>query len=161
MQFHFQISSTPQKSRERQVLTALLALVTGALVLIYPNFLYLIAGGSLVALGLMFMYARVPAFIAGFPIVAGILIFIFPELIPYTFALFLGFFGLIMLMGFQFAIMGFLTLIIAVLILMNPDSVAYFIAAFMLLYGVSNLIRLFQNRNQDDGDSNDQDVIVH
>lgn len=161
MQLHFQISSTPQKSRERQVLTALLALVTGALVLIYPNFLYLIAGGYLVALGLMFMYARVPAFISGFPIVAGLLIFIFPELIPYTFALFLGFFGFVMLMGFQFAVMGFLTLIIAVLILMNPDSVAYFIAAFMLLYGVSNLIRLFQNRTRDRGDGNDQDVIVH
>ncbi|WP_069131537.1 DUF308 domain-containing protein [Rhodohalobacter halophilus] len=161
MQFHFQISSTPQKSRERQVLTALLALVTGALVLIYPNFLYLIAGGYLVALGLMFMYARIPAFIVGFPIVAGALIFIFPELIPYTFALFLGFFGLIMLMGFQFAIMGFLTLIIAVLILMNPDSVAYFIAAFMLLYGISNLIRLFQNRNHDRDDGNSPDVIVH
>ncbi len=161
MQFQFQISSTPQKSRERQVLTALLALVTGALVLIYPNFLYLIAGGYLLALGLMFMYARVPSFISGFPIVAGVLIFIFPELIPYTFALFLGFFGLIMLMGFQFAIMGFLTLIIAVLILMNPESVAYFIAAFMLLYGISNLIRLFQNRNQGNGDGTDQDVIVH
>ncbi|MDZ7754960.1 DUF308 domain-containing protein [Rhodohalobacter sp.] len=162
MQFHFQISSTQQKSREHQVLTALLALVTGALVLMYPNFLYLIAGGYLVALGLMFMYARVPAFISGFPIVAGVLIFIFPELIPYTFALFLGFFGLIMLMGFQFAIMGFLTLIIAVLILMNPDSIAYFIAAFMLLYGISNLIRLFQNRNnQGRDDDHDPDVIVH
>jgi len=161
MQFHFQISSTPQKSRERQVLTALLALVTGALVLIYPNFLYLIAGGYLIALGLMFMYARLPAFISGFPIVAGTLIFLFPELIPYTFAFFLGFFGLVMLMGFQFAIMGFLTLIIAVLILMNPDSVAYFIAAFMLLYGVSNLIRYFQNRNQDRGIDDDPDVIIH
>jgi len=161
MQFHFQISSTPQKSRERQVLTALLALVTGVLVLIYPNFLYLIAGGYLIALGLMFMYARLPAFISGFPIVAGTLIFLFPELIPYTFAFFLGFFGLVMLMGFQFAVMGFLTLIIAVLILMNPDSVAYFIAAFMLLYGVSNLIRFFQNRNQDRGDGDDPDVIVH
>jgi len=161
MQFHFQIASTPQKSKERQVLTALLALVTGVLVLIYPNFLYLIAGGYLVALGLMFMYARVPSFISGFPIVAGVLIFIFPELIPYTFALFLGFFGLIMLMGFQFAIMGFLTLIIAVLILMNPDSIAYFIAAFMLLYGISNLIRLFQNRNQGQDDDSEPDVIVH
>jgi len=161
MQFHFQISSTPQKSRERQVLTALLALVTGALVLMYPNFLYLIAGGYLIALGLMFMYARVPSFISGFPIVAGVLIFIFPELIPYTFALFLGFFGLIMLMGFQFAIMGFLTLIIAVLILMNPDSIAYFIAAFMLLYGVSNLIRLFKDRNPQNDNEDDSDVIVH
>ena len=107
------------------------------------------------------MYARVPSFISGFPIVAGVLIFIFPEPIPYTFALFLGFFGLIMLMGFQFAIMGFLTLIIAVLILMNPDSIAYFIAAFMLLYGISNLIRLFQNRNQGQDDDSEPDVIVH
>jgi hypothetical protein len=160
MQFHFQISSTPQKSRERQILTTLLALVTGALVLMYPNFLYLIAGGYLIALGLMFMYARVPAFISGFPIVAGVLIFIFPELIPYTFAIFLGFFGLMMVMAFQFAVMGFLTMIIAVLILMNPDSVAYFIAAFMLLYGVSNLIRLFQDRNRKPGNDNDPDVIV-
>jgi hypothetical protein len=161
MQFHFQISSTPQKSKERQIMTALLALVTGVLVLIYPNFLYLIAGGSLVALGLTFIYARIPAFIAGFPIVVGILIFILPELIPYTFALFLGFFGFVMLLGFQFAVMGFLTLIIAVLILMNPDSVAYFIAAFMLLYGVSNLIKLFQRRNHGDGGQNGHEVTIH
>ncbi len=157
MQFHFQISSQ-HRSRERQVLTALLALVTGALVLIYPNFLYLFAGGYLIALGLMFIYVRVPSFIAAFPMVAGVLIFLFPELIPYTFALFLGFFGLVLLMGFQFAIMGFITLIIAFLILMNPDSVAYFIATFMLLYGVSNLIKLVQDRRN--GNNGDPDVTV-
>jgi hypothetical protein len=114
--------------------------------LIYPSFLYLIAGGYLIALGLLLIYFKMPPVIAAFPIVAGIVIFIFPDLIPYTFAGFLGFFGFILLFAFQFAIVGFLTLIIAVLIIMNPDSVAYLIAAFLLLYGVSNLIRLYRFR---------------
>lgn len=140
--FHINIE---YKSRERRILNALLALLTGVLTLIYPNFLYLIAGGYLIALGLVFMYARTPAVIAAFPMITGILIFAFPEVIPITFAVFLGFFGVILLMAFQFSIMGFLTLIIAILIVMNPDSVAYFIAAFLLLYGASNLIKLFQH----------------
>ena len=140
--FHVNID---YKSRERRVLNALLALVTGVLTLMTPSFLYLIVGGYLVALGLVFMYARTPAIIAAFPMLTGILIFFFPELIPITFAVFLGFFGLILLMAFQFSIMGFLTLLIAILIVMNPDSVAYFIAAFLLLYGITNLIKLFQN----------------
>lgn len=143
MQQYFQIN-IEYRSRERRILNALLALVTGVLTLTYPTFLYLIAGGYLVALGLVFMYVRTPAIIAAFPMLAGILIFIFPELIPITFAVFLGFFGLILLLAFQFTFMGFLTLIIAILIVMNPDSVAYFIAAFLLLYGISNLIKLFQ-----------------
>lgn len=148
-----------RQPKERRVLNALLALVTGLLTLTYPNFLYLIAGGYLVALGLIFIWFRTPAVIAALPMLTGVLIFIFPELIPITFAVFLGFFGLIMLMGFQFAFMGLLTLLIAILIIMNPDSVAYLIAAFLLLYGISNLIRIFQeNRNRQD---DDPDVIVH
>lgn len=143
-QFHI---SVQYKSRERRILNALLAVVTGLLTLTYPNFLYLIAGGYLVALGLLFIYFRTPAVIAALPMLAGVIIFIFPELIPITFALFLGFFGLILLMAFQFAVMGFLTLIIAVLIIMNPDSVAYLIAAFLLLFGITNLIKLYQQRN--------------
>ncbi len=75
--FHVNID---YKSRERRILNALLALVTGILTLSTPSFLYLIAGGYLVALGLVFMYARTPAIIAAFPILTGILIFIFPEL---------------------------------------------------------------------------------
>ncbi len=149
------------KSKERRILNALLALLTGILTLTYPNFLYLIAGGYLVALGLVFIYARTPAVIAAIPILAGILIFAFPELIPITFAVFLGFFGLILLLAFQFSIMGFLTLIIAVLIIMNPDSVAYFIAAFLLLYGISNLIQLFQQRRNGGNDlDKSQEVYI-
>ncbi len=146
----FQIN-VQYKTRERQILNALLAIVTGLLTLIYPNFLFLIAGGYLLALGLLLIYFKIPAVIAAFPLVAGILIFVFPELIPYTFAGFLGFFGFILLLAFQLTIVGFLTLIIAVLIIMNPDWVAYLIAAFLLLYGVSNLIRLYRFRGGSPG----------
>ncbi|MCC5942814.1 MAG: hypothetical protein JJU37_14825 [Balneolaceae bacterium] len=143
--FHINIQ---YRSKQRQLLNAILALITGVLTLSYPGFLYLIAGGYLMALGLLMIYFRFPPVIAALPIITGIVIFILPNLIPYTFAAFLGFFGLILLMALQFSIMGFLTLIIAVLIVMNPDSVALFIAIFLLLYGVSNLIKIIQGRNK-------------
>jgi hypothetical protein len=132
------------KTRERRIFNALLTLATGVLSLIYPNFLYLIAGGYLISLGLMFLYFKTPSVIAAFPILTGVFIFLFPEVIPITMAVFLGFFGLILLLSFGFVFMGVLTLIIAALIISNPDSIAYLIAAFLLLYGVSNLIKLFQ-----------------
>lgn len=134
------------KTRQRQLLNALLALLTGGLTLIYPNFLYLIAGGYLVALGVLFMAFRISPTLSAIPIVAGIVIFIFPELIPITFAAFLGLFGIILLLGFQFAILGVISLIIALLIVINPGSIAYLIATFLLIYSVSNLIRLYQGR---------------
>jgi hypothetical protein len=140
------------KTRERRIFNALLTLATGVLSLIYPNFLYLIAGGYLISLGLMFLYFKTPSVIAAFPILTGVFIFLFPEVIPITMAVFLGFFGLILLLSFGFVFMGVLTLIIAALIISNPDSIAYLIAAFLLLYGVSNLIKLFQK----DGGGGDQ-----
>jgi len=133
------------KTRERQILNALLALATGFLTLIYPNFLYLITGGYLLALGLLFIVFRLSPTLSAIPIVTGVLIFIFPELIPVTFAAFLGLFGFILLFGFQFSIVGAITLIIALLIVANPDSVAYFVATFLLIYAVSNLIRFYQD----------------
>lgn len=132
------------KTRERQLLNALLGLATGVLALVYPNFLYLIAGGYLLALGLLFLTFRVPAGLSAVPIVAGALILIFPHLIPVTFAIFLGLFGFMLLFAFQFSILGALTLILAILIYLNPDSIAYFIAVFLLLYATSNLIRYYQ-----------------
>lgn len=148
--YHISIRQTPG---ERRLLNALLALGTGILTLSYPSFLYLITGGYLVALGLVFIWFKTPAPIAALPVIAGVMIFAFPELIPITFAVFLGFFGLILLLAFQFSVMGFLTLIIAVLIVMNPDSVAYFVAAFLLLYGISGLIRIFQDRRNGGDDT--------
>jgi len=141
------------KSRERQILNAVLATATGVLTLIYPSFLYLIAAAYLIALGLLFIYFKIPVIIAAFPVLTGVLIFIFPDLIPITLAVFLGFFGLLMLLSFGFVFMGILTLVIAALIISNPDSVAYLIAAFLLLYGFSNIIRLFQ---QNTGKSSSQ-----
>jgi len=142
------------RKRERHILNVLLALLTGVLTLIYPNFLYLIAGGYLVALGVLFIAFRLPSTLSAIPIVAGVLIFIFPELIPVTFAAFLGLFGFALLFGFQFAVIGVLTLVIAVLILANPDSVAYLIASFLLLYAVSNIIQLYRHWQQSDSNSN-------
>lgn len=139
--FHINVQ---YRTNERRLLNTVLAILTGILTLVYPDFLYLIAAGYLLALGILMFVYKIPAIIAAFPIVAGALIFLFPELIPYTFAAFLGFFGVILLMAFQFAIIGFLTLIIAVLIFMNPDSVAYLIAAFLMMYGVSDLIRYYR-----------------
>ncbi|MGD8427175.1 MAG: hypothetical protein PVH63_06065 [Balneolaceae bacterium] len=138
------------RTRERQILNALLALATGLLSLAYPNFLYLIAGGYLVALGVLFILFKLPATLSAVPLVAGIIIFIFPELIPVTFAGFLGLFGLILLFAFQFSILGILTLVIAALIIANPASVAYLVATFLLLYGSSNLIQLYRDwQNRD------------
>lgn len=132
------------KSKEQKIVNVLLTLATGILTLIFPNFLYLIAGGYLLALGLMFIAFRFPGGVAALPIVAGILIFIFPELIPFTFAGFLGLFGLLMLFGLSLSVLGIITIIIAIGIVMNPDSVAYFIAFFMLTYAVSNLIQFYK-----------------
>jgi len=146
----FQVS-VEYRTQERQILNALLALATGMLTLIYPNFLYLIAGGYLIALGILFITFRIPSTLAAVPVVAGVLIFIFPELIPITFAGFLGLFGLMLLFAFQFSILGVLTLIIALLIITNPASVAYFIASFMLIYAVSNLINFYRDRQNNTG----------
>lgn len=148
------------KTRERQILNALLALATGVLTLIYPNLLYLIAGSYLVALGVLFIAFRIPAALAAVPIVTGIIIFIFPELIPITLALFLGLFGFMLLFGFQFSIIGIFTLIISVLIFTNPDSVAYLIATFLLLYGISNLIRFYRNWRNRGRDQSDTSVNI-
>jgi len=157
---NFQID-TKQQSKEQKLINVLLTLATGVLTLIFPNFLYLIAGGYLIALGLMFMMFRFPGAITALPVVSGILIFIFPELIPFTFAGFLGLFGLLMLFGLSFSILGIITLIIAVLIIMNPDSVAYFIAFFMLSYAVSNLIQFYnQWKNKGPKEKSDGEIII-
>ncbi|SMO63915.1 hypothetical protein [Gracilimonas mengyeensis] len=157
----FQINAN-HRSRERQIINALLTLATGVLTLIFPNFLYLIAGAYLVALGVMFLTFRFPTFFAAVPIIAGVLIFIFPELIPPTFAAFLGLFGLMFLFGLQLSILGILMIVIAVLIVMNPDSVAYLIAFFMLVYATSNLFQFYREwkNKQDEGDGFDNDKVT-
>lgn len=147
---HFRIRIR-HRSRERQMWNIFLALSTGILTLIFPNFLYLIAGGYLLAMGILFITLKYPSILAALPIAAGLIIVILPELIPFTLAIFLGFFGMFLLLIFQFAVMGIITLIFAILIATNPDSVAYLISFFLLMYAVTNLIRLYQDwRNGDE-----------
>jgi len=145
MQNYFEIK-TDYKPRTRQTLNTVLTLATAVLTLIYPDFLYLTAGGYLVALGILFFSFKMPTPVSAIPLVTGILIFIFPEVIPITFGVFLVIFGAILFFSFSLSILGVLTFIIGVLIYMNPDSIAYFIAAFMLLYSVNNLLSLFKGR---------------
>jgi hypothetical protein len=150
-----------QRSKEQRIINVLLTLATGVLTLIFPNLLYLIAGGYLLALGFMFAAFKFPGVVSALPIVAGILIFIFPELIPFTFAGFLGLFGLLMLFGLSLSVLGIITLIIAVLIVMNPDSVAYFIAFFMLTYAASNLIQFYKQwKNKGPKETSDGEIII-
>jgi len=87
-----------KKSGQRKLFNALLALATGALALIWPNFLYYIVGGYLVALSLILLYFKVSNFLTALSLLTAVLIFLLPELIPYTFAFFLGVFGLTFLM---------------------------------------------------------------
>lgn len=156
---HYQVQFK-NRSKERQILNTVLTLATGVLTLMFPNFLYLIAGAYLLALGLMFLAFRLPGTLTALPIVAGILIFIFPELIPITFASFLGLFGLMMLFALQFTILGVITIITAVLIVMNPDSVAYFIAFFMLVYATSTLVNFYKEWKASKDEFDDGDVII-
>lgn len=144
-QYRIEISS---ESRNSQVLNAILALVTGLLTLIYPNFLYLIAGSYLLLLGIIFIAFKVSPSLSALPIVAGLLIFIFPELIPYTIAGFLGLFGFLLLFAFQFAVIGVITLVIALLVFTNPGSIAYLVAIFLLLYAISDFIRFYQKYSE-------------
>ncbi len=133
-----------QESSQRRILNALLALSTGALALIWPNFIYYIVGGYLVALGLILYYFRVSNFLTALSLLTALLIFLLPELIPYTFAFFLGVFGLTFILAIKLIPLGVISLIFAGLIIAYPGSVAYMIGAFLILYGVTHFIQLFQ-----------------
>ncbi len=136
-----------RRSGQRKLFNALLALATGVLALIWPNLIYYIVGGYLIALSLILLYFKVSNFLSALAALTAVLIFLLPELIPYTFAFFLGVFGLTFLM-MQLTILGFVTLLFALLIVMNPGSVAYMIGAFLLLYGFIHLVNLVQESRQ-------------
>lgn len=140
---HFQIQFK-ERRKEHQVLSAILTLAAAILTFIYPNFLYIIAGGYLIALGIFFMIFKMPAPIIALPVVAGFVIMLFPNFIPYTFAGFLILFGAFF---FPFIrMLGILAILIAVIILLNPQTVAIFIALFLLIYALSDLIGFYRSR---------------
>lgn len=133
-----------RSSGQRKLLNALLAIVTGVLTFIWPNFLYYIVAGYLVALSLLLFAFRVSSFLTALSALTALLIFLLPELIPYTFAFFLAVFGLTMLISLHLAPLGIISLVFAVLIIANPGSVAYMIGAFLLLYGFIHVVNFIQ-----------------
>ena|SRR5690554_1042884 len=131
------------RKKEHQILSAILTLVAAILTFIYPNFLYIIAGGYLIALGIFFMISKMPTPIVALPVIAGLIIILFPNLIPFTFAGFLILFGAVF---FPFLrTLGIVAILIAVIILLNPQTVAIFIALFMLIYAISDLIGFYKS----------------
>lgn len=139
-----------KRSKGNQILNVTLTLIAGILTLIYPNFLYLIIGGYLIALGIFFLISKLPTPVVALPIVAGLIIILLPELIPFTFATFLIIFGAVMFLLFR--LLGILSILTAVLILMNPDLVAYFAAFFMLTYAISELVGYYKAHQEKEGE---------
>lgn len=127
-----------ERPQKQQLFAAICTLMAAVLTFIFPNFLYLIAGGYLILLGLLFIIGKFPAPVIALPLVAGLIIFLFPEIIPYTFAGFLLIFGALLFLLFK--PLGIITFIIAFIILLNPQSIALFIAIFMLIYAVSDIV---------------------
>lgn len=132
--------------RKKTRWNAVLALIAGVCALIWPNLIYYIVGGYLVALSLLLFAFGISSFLTALTALSALMIFLFPSLIPVTFALFLGLFGVIFLISFQLVPLGVIMIIFALLIGANPDSVAYMIAFFLLLYGSMHLVSAFRNR---------------
>jgi len=143
MMQHIQIT-IQRDTGKRKILNALLAIMTGVLALIWPNFLYYIVGGYLLVLALILFLFRAPGFLTALSAITALLIFLFPELIPYTFAFFLAFFGITFLLLLKLIPLGILMLVFSLLILLNPASVAGMIAVFLLLYGAIHVINFLQ-----------------
>lgn len=144
--FHaFQIS-IDRPTRRKARWNAVLALLTGIAALLWPNFIYYIVGGYLVALSLLLFAFGISIVLTALTATSALMIFLFPSLIPITFALFLGLFGFIFLISLQMIPLGIIMVIFSLLIWSNPDSVAYMIAYFLLLYGTIHILSALRQR---------------
>lgn len=144
LQFIFQ-----HDSGKRRIFHALLAFLTGILVLIWPDALYYIIGGYLIATGLIFLMFRAPSIIVAVPVVTGIFIFAFPSFIPYFFAFFLLVIGLGTLLSAGFTGLAVIPLLAAALLITFPDIISIIVAAFLLLYGVTSIAAMIRSWRKD------------
>ena len=145
-QIHFIMHSNTGK---RRVLHAILAIVTGVLVLLWPDALYYIIGSYLIATGLVFLVFRAPSVIVAASVVTGIFIFVFPSFIPYFFAFFLLVIGFGSLFSGGFTPFAVIPLLAAVLLIAFPDIISIIVAAFLLLYGFTSIFTMIQSRRKD------------
>ncbi len=148
MTTHIQFSIN-NNSGYRRVLHAILAILTGVLVMLWPDALYYIVGSYLIATGLVFLFFRTPSFMVAAPVVAGIFIFIFPAFIPYFFAFFLLVIGLGSLLSGGLTPFAVIPLAAAALLLMFPDIISIIVAAFLLLYGFTSIVAMIRSRQKD------------
>jgi len=137
-----------QSSGRRRVLHALLAILTGILVLLWPDSLYYIIGSYLIATGLLYLFFRAPSVLVAASVVTGMFIFAFPSFIPYFFAFFLLVIGLGTLLSSGFTGLGVIPLIAAVLLILFPDIISIIVAAFLMLYGFTSIVAMIQSRRK-------------
>lgn len=142
---HFVMNNNPGK---RRVLHSVLAILTGILILLWPDALYYILGSYLIATGVLSLFFRAPSFLVAVSIITGIFIFIFPSFIPYLFAFFLLVIGLGSLLSGGIGL-ALLPLLAAALLLAFPDIISIIVAAFLMLYGFTSIIALIQSRKKD------------
>ncbi len=139
----FIMQSNPGK---RRVFHALLAILTGVLVMMWPDALYYILGSYLIATGLLFLIFRAPSLMIAASVVTGMFIFAFPAFIPYFFAFFLLVIGIGSLLSGGLTGFALFPLLAAVLLIAFPDIISIIVAAFLLLYGITSIIAMIQSR---------------
>ena len=135
-------------SGKRRVFHALLAIITGVLVLLWPDALYYILGSYLIAAGLIFLVFRAPSLMVALSVVTGVFIFVFPAFIPYFFAFFLLVIGIGTLFSGGLTAIAFFPLLAAVLLIMFPDIISIIVAAFLLIYGITSIVAMIQSRKK-------------
>lgn len=143
METYISIDIGPKDSKT-DWLNALIAIVAGAAALIWPNYLYYIVGGFLIAIGLIFAFFQFSSILSAGAVLAGGIIIIYPSLIPYGFAFFLIILGISLLMTGGVSVLGIISLLMALWLISNPGSIAILIGIFLLFYGLNHLIKFFQ-----------------
>ncbi len=138
-----------KKTGKRRLFHSLLAILTGILILLWPDALYYILGSYLIATGVLSLVFRAPSFLVAVSIVTGIFIFIFPSFIPHFFAFFLLVIGIGSLLSGGFAL-AVIPLLAAGLLLAFPDIISIIVAAFLLLYGITSIVAMIQTRRKDE-----------
>lgn len=131
-------------TRKPDLLNAVLAIIAGISALVWPNYLYYIVGGFLIAIGLIFTFFQFSSVLSAGAVLAGAFIIIKPSLIPYGFAFFLIVLGLTLLISGGISVLGILSLLLAAWLISNPGSIAILIGIFLLFYGLNRFIRYFQ-----------------
>jgi hypothetical protein len=114
----------------------ILALLTGALILVWPNIIYYLVAGNLLIVGVLGYASGLPHEVVATAMISGLLIIIFPKLIPYLFACYLLVLALLAFLGTGLTPITWLALLIAILLFALPNLIAYLIAAYFILQGL-------------------------